>query len=106
MTSTAADIYAAELSSRGHGLPLWIPEPTEQGEVLIGDVGYVRRGAFYRLFNVTRPADDPINEGGVPDGFEVLNFSRRSHHRIKDYIHGAICSRTVQSAHAQGGISS
>ncbi|KAI0685405.1 hypothetical protein BC835DRAFT_521192 [Cytidiella melzeri] len=104
MTS-AAEIYAAELSSRGHGLPLWIPEPTDSGEVLIGDVGYVWRGAFFRLFNVTRAADDPVNRDGVPDDFEVLTYARQAHHRIKDFVHGALCSRTVRSSSAKAGLS-
>ena len=47
-------IYATEMSTYvDGGYPLWCPEvtPTE-GEVQIGDVGYVRKGAFIRLFNI------------------------------------------------------
>lgn len=105
MTS-AAEIYAAELSSRGHGLPLWVPEPTEAGEVLIGDVGYIRRGAFYRLFNVALQASHAVNRNSVPEGFTPLMYSSRAHHRIEDYVHGALCSRSVRSTGAQAGLSS
>ncbi|KAI0340054.1 hypothetical protein BDW22DRAFT_434720 [Trametopsis cervina] len=103
--SSAAEIYALELSSRGHGLPLWIPEPTESGEVLIGDVGYVWRGAFYRLFNVTRSRDDPINKNDVPDDFKVLQYAPQARHTINGYVHDALCSRTVRSTGAQAKLS-
>ena len=78
-------------------MPLWIPEPSKFGEVLIGDVGYVYNGAFYRLFNVTCPADHPANHGGVPDGFRVLEFDPRLLHRVDQYLDaGAICSKSVK----------
>ncbi|EKM59339.1 uncharacterized protein PHACADRAFT_136937 [Phanerochaete carnosa HHB-10118-sp] len=75
MTSSSADVYAQELRRHGHGEPLWFPEPVVKfGEVLIGDVGYLDDGGFYRLFNVLRPADDPINVRGVPKGFVPLEY--------------------------------
>ena len=69
---SAAYIYAEQLVNRGYGLPLWQPEPTSFGEVLIGDVGFVDDGCFYRLFNAMLPADDPANARGVPEGFVPL----------------------------------
>lgn len=70
--STAPDVYAKELAHHGLGHPLWIPEPEESGEVLIGDVGFVREGRFRRLFNAMHTKDHPVNGGGVPDGFTPL----------------------------------
>lgn len=71
-TATPADIYAEQLIPLGYGYPLWQPEPTKHGEVLIGDVGFTTEGRFYRLFNAMRSRDDPVNARGVPEEFEVL----------------------------------
>ncbi|OBZ74764.1 hypothetical protein A0H81_05695 [Grifola frondosa] len=72
--SAAWDVYAEQLFFLKHGLPLWAPEPTNAGEVLIGDVGYVYNGGFYRLFNTQRSADDGANQlFGVPDKFEPFS---------------------------------
>ena len=69
----ASDIYATELSRRGHGLPLWRPEPENDQQIRVGDVGWVDEdGQFHRLFNVTVGADDPYNADGVPQDFEPL----------------------------------
>ncbi|CCM03868.1 uncharacterized protein FIBRA_06019 [Fibroporia radiculosa] len=68
----AYNVYAEQLSRIGYGYPLWDPEPTEYGEVIIGDVGFVSEGAFYRLFNATRPADDTSQKLRVPDGYRPL----------------------------------
>ena len=72
---SASSTYAEQLIQCGHGLPLWEPEPSSLGETLIGDVGFVQDGCFYRLFNVLRPADDPANANGVPDGFTKLEIN-------------------------------
>lgn len=75
MTSSSADVYAQELRRHRHGEPLWFPEPVvKSGELLIGDVGYLDNGGFYRLFNVPHPVDDPINARGVPKGFIPLEY--------------------------------
>lgn len=93
----AAEVYAEQLLSKAHGLPLWIPEPSKFGEVLIGDVGYVYDGSFYRLFNVTFPQDHPVNSGGVPEDFKVLEYDPRLLHRVEQYLPaGAICSKSVK----------
>lgn len=76
--SLAARIYTEQLRMHGHGEPLWQPEPPKDGEVLIGDVGFIEDGRFYRLFSATLPADHPINAAsGVPDGFKPLEYNGR-----------------------------
>ncbi|KAI0086257.1 hypothetical protein BDY19DRAFT_370479 [Irpex rosettiformis] len=106
----AAEVYAEQLLPKAHGLPLWIPEPSKFGEVLIGDVGYVYDGCFYRLFNVTHPPDDDVNQGGVPEEFEVLEYDPCLLHRVDQYLDaGVVCSKSVAradvSAAASGGSS-
>ncbi|KAI0754014.1 hypothetical protein C8Q80DRAFT_1116867 [Daedaleopsis nitida] len=100
----ACDVYTRLMLPRGHGYPLWEPEPTESGEVLIGDVGYVLDGGFYRLFNATLPPDHPIHKRwGVPDGYEIFSFSDALlHHRPNALAAGAICSRNVLAINVEG----
>ena len=39
-------------------------------EIALGDVGYIKGGEFFRLFNAASPANARINRmGGVPKGF-------------------------------------
>ena len=93
----AADVYAEQLCYRGYGLPLWVPEPSKFGEVQIGDVGYVERGGFYRLFNAAFPADHPMNRDGVPPEFEVMEINPRHVHKRDNYLNpGPLCSRSVK----------
>ncbi|PCH38045.1 hypothetical protein WOLCODRAFT_49962, partial [Wolfiporia cocos MD-104 SS10] len=54
-------VYAKLLIEKGYGHPLWTPEPIDQPEVELGDIGWISKGRFYRLFNPTHPPDDPIN---------------------------------------------
>ncbi|KZT65354.1 hypothetical protein DAEQUDRAFT_530732 [Daedalea quercina L-15889] len=76
MAATAWDTYAEQLMDQGHGYPLWDPEPTGNGEVEIGDVGFIRRGRFHRLFSARYTADHPLNETwGVPDDFVPLHIA-------------------------------
>lgn len=70
----AHDIYARMLRELRRGEPLYYPEPRREGPVEIGDVGYTKDGAFYRLFNVSRPADDPAQQFGTPPGFVQIDI--------------------------------
>lgn len=51
------DVYREQLVPLFHGHALWNPEPP----VSIGDVGYVREGSFFRMFNVLLEWNDPLN---------------------------------------------
>lgn len=95
------DVYAEQLVQRGRGFPLWHPEPMDAGGVLIGDVGFLYEGQFHRVFNATLPADDPINSGGVPDGYEPFELKENLFQRREAAIpQGVQCSRGVTSTHA------
>ena len=70
------NIYRDHLSltNPSFGYALWSPTPESvSGPVKVGDVGYVREGRFFRLFNVLLPADDPSHqETPLPEYYEPL----------------------------------
>ena len=75
--SLPVNVYESQLALLGYGLPLWFPEPDDtQGPVEIGDVGYMFDGSFRKLFNVTKPIDDP---NSMPSKFTQLTYSRQMH---------------------------
>lgn len=54
------------------GRPLWEPDPGGlYDSVQVGDVGFIRHGYFYRLFNALaprdRPSDSEISDDSNPD---------------------------------------
>ncbi|KAI0088759.1 hypothetical protein BDY19DRAFT_144774 [Irpex rosettiformis] len=50
----AAVVYADQLSRKGLGYPLWIPEPhIPHAKLRVGDVGWFWEGSFFTLFNAT-----------------------------------------------------
>lgn len=57
------DIFREELSITcpSHGYALWDPGPGIEGPVGVGDVGFIREGRFFRLFNALLPSDHPSN---------------------------------------------
>ncbi|PBK70212.1 hypothetical protein ARMSODRAFT_956285 [Armillaria solidipes] len=73
-------LYTKLLLSRGHGYPLWTPEPDYSlcsayvgRGICVGDVGIIRDdGGFDFIFNAFLEADDPVHEGGVPPNFSPL----------------------------------
>lgn len=70
----AHDIYAEQLRELRRGQALCYPEPRPEGPIEIGDVGYTKHGAFFRLFNAARPPEDPVQRFGVPDEFVPLDM--------------------------------
>ena|SRR5882762_322020 len=72
----AHEIYAASLVSKGHGHPLWEPDPGESPPVMLADVGYISDGRFIKLFNVSRGVDDLNNIYGLPQGHMLLKIGR------------------------------
>ena len=64
------------------GHALWEPDPGSNPAVEVGDVGFVRNGKFYRLFNALLPANHPSHENsnfGVPEHHEQLQLRVRNH---------------------------
>ncbi|OCH93290.1 WD40 repeat-like protein [Obba rivulosa] len=106
----ASKVFTEQLFTKGQGLPLWDPTPPQEvGEVQIGDVGYIWRGAFHRLFNAMHDADDEINRRfGVPEGFTKFTIAenRRAISRRENAIPGGfLCSKnlSVNQYSVQGG---
>jgi hypothetical protein len=70
----AYETYASVLVTKGHGHPLWEPDPGEYASVDLGDVGYLYRGAFVKLFNVSKDIHDSSNQSGLPHGHIPLHI--------------------------------
>jgi len=68
--------YRDQLASLYLGHALWDPDPADlYQQVSIGDVGFVKEGFFYRIFNVLREWDDPSNRTfGEPDPYPRLDL--------------------------------
>ncbi|EKM58888.1 uncharacterized protein PHACADRAFT_249001 [Phanerochaete carnosa HHB-10118-sp] len=58
LPSAPYEIYSSSLDTLYLGHALWYPEPHVTGEPQIGDVGFARRGAFVRLFNLDTSAPE------------------------------------------------
>ncbi len=79
-TDRAPDIYVPFLITKGHGYPLWLPDPFStlppaylRCGTQVGDLGYLTDdGGFAYLFNVCKDASDPINLNRVPPDFEPV----------------------------------
>ncbi|KAJ7186020.1 hypothetical protein C8R46DRAFT_1062222, partial [Mycena filopes] len=73
-------LYTRLLLPKGHGYPLFDPQPyadlplqSRRVGTEIGDVGVVTYdGSFDIIFNICRAADDPLNRFGVPEGFQQV----------------------------------
>ncbi|KAH9025333.1 hypothetical protein EDB84DRAFT_1504839 [Lactarius hengduanensis] len=77
------DIFRHHLSIKfpAYGHALWDPNPGNlYPAVEVGDVGYIRKGKFHRLFNVLLPADHPSHHDfGVPEYHEQLTLNIENH---------------------------
>jgi hypothetical protein len=75
------DIFREELATKcsTYGHALWEPSPGEHyTAVEIGDVGFIRKGSFHRMFNILLSGDDPSHRDGVPQCHEPLVLGTRS----------------------------
>ncbi|KAI0763445.1 hypothetical protein BD413DRAFT_582445 [Trametes elegans] len=65
--------------------------------MLIGDVGHIYQGAFYRLFNAILPSDHPVNRlHGCPDGHEQSTYPQSLLVKQPNALSlGYICSKNV-----------
>ena|ERR1700722_19773768 len=79
MSESAIEVYVRLLLPNKFGYPLWYPDPStnlpeeyKQNGISIGDVGILSTDRFGFLFNIRRPANDPINGNRVPCGFAPI----------------------------------
>jgi hypothetical protein len=75
------DIYREELAIKypAYGHALWDPSPEGRYTAVdIGDVGFIRKGYFHRLFNILLPRDHPSHQNGAPQQHEPLALRIRS----------------------------
>ncbi|KAI9063866.1 hypothetical protein FKP32DRAFT_1592106 [Trametes sanguinea] len=103
---TACTVYTKLMFQRGLGYPLWEPEPSEGGEVLIGDIGYILDGGFYRLFNATLPREHPVNQRcRVPDDYEPFVYPEALLHRRPRALEPKpLCSKHVTAYSLEGSL--
>lgn len=71
-TMVAYTTYAKALFPKGHGHPLWEPDPGEYAPVEIADVGYISDGGFIKLFSASTRIDGWSNRLGFPEGHTPL----------------------------------
>ncbi|EDR00708.1 uncharacterized protein LACBIDRAFT_313148 [Laccaria bicolor S238N-H82] len=61
-------IYEEEMILKGHGFPVWYGDPYGGAEIEIGDIGYMRKGAFVHVmkcnFNFNELITTPVNFNG------------------------------------------
>jgi len=90
-------VYREQLTSLFHGHALWEPDPANIYEhVSVGDVGYVREGYFYRLFNVLLEWDDPLNRVVIqPEPYIRLDLGPFMNVRESVFPSGPYYSRNV-----------
>lgn len=74
MFESDANVYSSLLVSKGHGYPLWVPEPDDHparnNGTTIGDVGMIfSDGSFDILFDYFLPSNHSVNASTVPDDF-------------------------------------
>lgn len=75
------DIYYRHMAVQGRGLPMWRTEPSStlphvyrRCGIAVGDVGMITAfGGFDFMFNICLPANHPINQQGLPQGFSPLD---------------------------------
>ncbi|KAJ6582413.1 hypothetical protein B0H19DRAFT_1332592 [Mycena capillaripes] len=85
-----SDLYRDLLLPKGHGYPLFQPQPSDslpdkykEIGTRIGDVGFVKQGSFKPIFNILHESGDrDINRFGVPDHFERVELVGDDHHAI------------------------
>ena len=96
------NIFREQLSIRypefGHAL--WEPSPRRSDSpVQIGDVGFIRRGKFHRLFNALLPADHPSHRTfGVPEHHVPLVPNPSEHIDVGTLKPSHLCSHGISVA--------
>ena len=91
--------YAKQLEILGYGYALYEPNPMDDYDrVRVGDVGYIQKGKFMKLFNIFEPLDDAggaINNN-VPEMFEPLPEEFRLTSFLEPLSPGVYRSKSVR----------
>ncbi|KAI0292229.1 hypothetical protein B0F90DRAFT_1616255, partial [Multifurca ochricompacta] len=100
------NVYREQLTSLYHGHALWDPDPANlYDRVSVGDVGYVKEGYFYRMFNVRLPWDHPSNRMlGEPDVYEPVDLGPFENIRRSRLPRGDYYSRYVSTQEHNIGV--
>ncbi len=79
------------------GYALWVPDAGQLfPAVEVGDVGFIRKGKFHRLFNALLPALHPSHIRGTPENYESLHPFMQDRHidygilRPKDFCSSGV----------------
>lgn len=100
MPPSEIDVYRDELLNLTYGYPIFEPDPGDEAYIRVGDVGYISRGHFYRLFNAFFDASSPINsKHGVPEHYTPLPPELQTTYQGGSLPIGAHSSKTVSSVH-------
>ncbi|KAJ3553363.1 hypothetical protein NM688_g3652 [Phlebia brevispora] len=101
MTSNfdAPVVYANELTRHAGqwlGHPLWYPDPDDRGDVQIGDVGYIVKGRFKRVFNTL---------DNTPQNLQGLRYNTTLNDPRPNYVKaGTLASQSVKVRGADGAV--
>ena len=93
----ACDTFRGEFSITDprHGHALWEPDPGGLYDtVAVGDVGFIRDGCFYSLFNALHPPPDPDRQHGPKYPPQLL--PRSTHIRKGTDDRKYFCSKNVK----------
>lgn len=98
------NVYREHLTSLFHGHALWDPDPGNlYPQVNVGDVGYVKEGSFFRMFNVLLEWDDPWNYTFCePEPYTRLDLGHFVNIRESRFNRGDYYSRFVTSMKETG----
>jgi hypothetical protein len=96
-TGSAPHLYTGNLLTRGHGYPLWFPEPSsipptyKMNGVRVGDVGVITfDGQFEFIFNICLPSNHSINYYAPPDFIPLQSYDEQ-HLRKQSCAHSPGC---------------
>ena len=102
----ASKIYARELYSLGHGLPIWFPDSEAGRGIFPGDVGWLtKRGQLHSLFSTMKREEDDLNKKGVPVDFQMFDVPRLSMGRCFPIMQRTLYSRSIYTVDTQAEIS-
>ena len=93
-----SEVYEDQMTTLSQGLALWNPSPPKEiyDEVSIGDVGYLQKGSFIRMFNVMLPWSHESNRTlGEPERYDSLDCGPFAYTLKRSFDRVKYCSRYV-----------